>query len=244
MSNQPVEKRRRYFRFSIRSLLVLTAILSVVLAIIAVSRQREQRRLTIQEYHRAGADIRFAYWTNEIVELSTWRPREFGIQRIVQEAPRLRVLRIYNQCDDEILNQISRLKHLEKLRIRDRTRSDQQVNVTDRGMASIARLKSLRVLEIIDCGGVTDAGMAFLSTLPHLESIEMPYSSIGDEGVAQLAKLRSVRNLVLNGTSTSNRSLDYLRSTSTLRVLFIGSAVTNSAIEKFKQDTSVLLVRQ
>jgi len=234
------------FQFSVRSLLILMSVACLVLAVVVAVQQRQQRRQALQmKYHNDGADIRLAEWSDEIIELTTWSPREFGIDRIINEAPNLRVLRIQRNCDDAMLNQLSRLKHLEVLKFRDdyEVFSDKQVKVTDEGLAHVAKIGSLKVLEISDCGAITDAGMSYLSSMPNLESFEMPHSSIGDEGVAHLAKLPRLKTLVMNGTPMTDRSLEFLRSTKTLRTVWVGPAVTNSAIEKFKKETSVLGVR-
>ncbi len=230
-------------QFSIRSLLILMAVMCVLFAVVVAVKKRQHRRQALRmTYHNAGADIRLADWSDEIVELTTWAPREFGIDRIINEAPNLRVLRIQRNCDDAILEQIARLKHLAVLKFRDDIEifSDKQVKVTDEGLAHVAKIDSLKVLEISDCGAITDAGMAYLSTMSGLETFEMPNSAIGDEGVAHLSKLPRVKTLVMDGTRMTDKSLEYLRSTKTLRTVWVGPAVTDPAIEKFKKETSIL----
>jgi hypothetical protein len=76
-----------------------------------------------------------------------------------------------------------------------------------------------------------------------LDTFDMPYSAIGDEGVAHLSKVPRLKTLVMNGTRMTDKSLESLRSTKTLRTVWVGPAVTKSAIEKFKKETSVLGVR-
>ena len=41
---------------------------------------------------------------------STWYLLQFGPHRLVQEAPNLRELRIYRDCDDGVLEEISQLE--------------------------------------------------------------------------------------------------------------------------------------
>lgn len=82
-------------QFSIRSLLILMAVVCVLFAVAVAVQKRQHRRQALQiTYHNDGADIRLADWSDEIIELTTWNPREFGIDRIIDEAPNLRVLRI------------------------------------------------------------------------------------------------------------------------------------------------------
>ena len=115
------------------------AVVCVLFAVAVAVQKRQHRRQALQiTYHNDGADIRLADWSDEIIELTTWNPREFGIDRIIDEAPHLRVLRIQRNCDDAMLNQFSRLKHLEVLKFRDdfEVFSDKQVKVTDEGVSS------------------------------------------------------------------------------------------------------------
>lgn len=234
------------FRFSNRLLFIVVSVACCVCVVIVAVQKRQDRRQALQrKYHDDGADIRLADWSDEIIELTTWTPREFGIERIIKEAPNLRVLRIQRNCDDAILEQITNLKHLEVLKFRDDLAvfSDRQVKVTDEGLAHVAKLESLKVLEISDCGAITDAGMSYLSTMTNLETFDMPNSAIGDEGVAHLSKIPRLKTLVMNGTRMTDKSLEFLRSTKTLRTVSVGPAVTKPAIEKFKKETSVLGVR-
>ncbi len=68
-----------------------------------------------------------------------------------------------------------------------------------------------------------------------LNTFDMPYLVIGDEGVAHLSKLPGLKTLVMNGTRMTDKSLEFRRSTKTLRTVWVGPTVTNTAIEKFKK---------
>jgi len=85
--------------------------------------------------------------------------------------------------------------------------------------------------------------MSYLSTMTNLETLDMPHSAIGDEGVAHLSKIPRLKTLVMNGTRMTDKSLEFLRATKTLRTVWVGPGVTKPAIEKFKKETSVLGVR-
>ena len=197
-ANNPVDAiPAKKFRFSLRSLLIVVSVACCVCAVVVAVQKRQDRRQALQmKYHHDGADIRLADWSDEIIELTTWSPKEFGIDRIIKDAPNLRVLRIQRNCDDAILEQIARLKHLEVLKFRDALEvfSDRQVKVTDEGLAHVARIDSLKVLEISDCGAITDAGMSYLSSMPGLETFEMPNSAIGDNGCRTPLQASSLEN--------------------------------------------------
>lgn len=231
---------RRRFQFSIRSLLIATTVVSIVVAVVVARHNRQQRRSALKaRYHADGADIRLAEWSDDIRTVQTWFLGEIGVDRIVKEAPNLKELYIYRNCSDAVLEKVSQLKHLELLHIRDSLARGDRVNVTDQGLAHIAKVTSLKTLIIEDCDAVTDAGMSHLSTMPNLEELEIPYSSIGDEGVAHLAKIPRLRILGLNGTPMTDKSLTYLRSTPSLRVLRAGRRLTTGAARKFEEDAGV-----
>lgn len=57
--------------------------------------------------------------------------------------------------------------------------------ITDRSLEILSRMRSLEKLEFWDCAGITDAGIAFLSGLPHLREVTVSSSpKVTREGMA------------------------------------------------------------
>lgn len=72
------------FRISNRLLLVLVLVVCGICMVVVLVQRRQDRRQALQrKYHNDGADILLAVWSDDINELTTWKPREFGIDRII-----------------------------------------------------------------------------------------------------------------------------------------------------------------
>lgn len=71
-------------------------------------------------------------------------------------------------------------------------------SISDDDMVAVARLRSLRELDIVGCRKVSDAGLAHVCSLPSLErlSIRRQYS-VTDEGLAPVARLTTLKHLSL-----------------------------------------------
>jgi hypothetical protein len=80
--------------------------------------------------------------------------------------------------------------------------------VTDEGMKHVAALRGLRQLSVSD---VSDAGFHQLRQLAGLEQLELLRADITPAGVEDLQALRQLRSLALIGCHLSDANLDELR---------------------------------
>jgi hypothetical protein len=82
--------------------------------------------------------------------------------------------------------------------------------LTDEGLAAVAGLKALTSLDLSGCRSVTDAGVAHLVGLPRLAELDLGGRHLGgslrlepvpiaDAGLAQIARIASLRRLNLSG---------------------------------------------
>lgn len=94
---------------------------------------------------------------------------------------------------DTGLAAISNIRSLETLELK------RAKGVTDKGVASLARLPRLRVLDL-ERTFVTDEGLRHLSMMPSLAQIDLEADHITVRGLAMLAKLPRLTALDLNGT--------------------------------------------
>jgi len=67
------------------------------------------------------------------------------------------------------------------------------------GIAHLARLRSLRSLDLAGCFGLTDAGIRFLWRLTALTSLGLANSPVTDAGLAAVAQLTALRRLDILG---------------------------------------------
>ncbi|HEV3165256.1 MAG TPA: hypothetical protein VGZ22_14615 [Isosphaeraceae bacterium] len=118
--------------------------------------------------------------------------------------------------------------------------------VTARGLRTLSRLKNLRELTLnsgVDNGpSVTDAELAFLLPLAHLEILSMPGTAITDAGVASLSRLTDLEVLDLEGTAVTDASIPVFKTRMPkLRVLIlIGTKVSARGVATLRDARTTL----
>jgi len=103
------------------------------------------------------------------------------------------------------------------VRYRD-NRETRTARVTDRGLALIGRLTTLRWL-CLSFTEITDRGLAHLTGLRDLRSLELQNNLIGDAGLVHVGKLRGLRYLDLYDTDVTRWGIGALRGLVELRNL-------------------------
>ena len=108
---------------------------------------------------------------------------------------------------------IRNLKSLEYLHLPDR--------VTDRSLAYVAELPSLKGLYIGTIGGsqVTNAGLRYLSKLTSLEELYLRGERMGDAGLAHLRDLPRLEYLCLYGRHFTDKGMVHVKDIPSLRIL-------------------------
>ncbi len=191
-SNLP--PRRRWFRLSLRTLMVLVIPLMAGLSWLAHSIQLQ--RESIAAVRAAGGTVIYDYQTQEVgppgptgptyrTEPSApgWVRRWLGdelFQSVVAvELPYLET--------PAILAAVARFDHLDRLRLA-------SVSTGGLGPGSLAGLRQLRVLEL-EGGGLQDEALAEVATLRSLHTLQIDSTSASDAGFAHLVVLPAVRDL-------------------------------------------------
>ncbi len=103
------------------------------------------------------------------------------------------------------------------------------------GDAELARLGPVApAIQWLDLGGtaVTDAGLAALAPMRHLERLHLDLTPVSDRGLERLAPLKRLEYLNLRGTAVTDRGLATLRGLPRLRSLYLWqTAVTPAAAQ-------------
>lgn len=81
----------------------------------------------------------------------------------------------------------------------------------DEELRHVGRLTGLRYLSLSDAWEITDAGVAHLAGLVHLEELDLTETTITDVGLAYLSTLANVRTLSLWGTRVGDSGLRHIR---------------------------------
>ncbi len=117
--------------------------------------------------------------------------------------------------------------------------------ITDRNLDYlVAGLDGLRFLSLAETG-ITDAGLAHLSRLQHLEELHLDSTAITNEGLKILAGLPSLRVLDLKDTAVTDEGLARLKNVPKLRGLYLTrTGITDAglaSVGKLKQLETLIL---
>jgi hypothetical protein len=174
---------------------------------------------------------------------------------VLREFPRLRVAFVgVSNITDAGLKQIDGMSRLEVLefgytkvtdagiqRLKDqrldalRLLSAECVPLSDAVVASIASLPHLQALGL---GGtkVTDAALPHLARCNELEILELPLTHITDLGLEQIGMMHHLQHLRLEATGVTDVGLEHLGKLTQLRsVSLTGSRVTKAGVRKLQQ---------
>ena len=176
MSDEPARKRR--FRFSVRTLLIVVVLLSLPLGWIGIVAERTRKQKKILEsipHSRPVAEWRFGYVTG-----LRFSPRDIGFL----SGP---------TCED--LAHLKRFSRLEALCCH---------GVTDDGLLHIGRLTTLKELTLVG-DEITGSGLQYLKAMTNLEELVLWESVVTDEGISELQKALPNCEIHLNRPTTNPR---------------------------------------
>ena len=148
-----------------------------------------------------------------------------GLQYL-QAMPSLKKLNIYKEegVTDNGMAHLARIDSLERLDLPD---------ISDKGVASIAKLKNLKYLHIYggSSSNITDATLQHLSKLQSLENLLISGRGCTNAGMDDLAKLTNLRELIISADSVTNEGLEKLKTLKSLEKLrFSSKNVTISGL--------------
>jgi hypothetical protein len=230
MTTPSPKRRRRWFQFSLRTLLVFVLLVSIGMSWFAVKMQRARKQKeAVEVIERLGGRVEYTEYS---VSGSDWRRRLLGDDFV--RAVGLVELHSYfgDSPSDEDLAHLGGLPKLESLSLVSN-------RVTDAGLVHIGSLSTLKRLhlfspEISDAGlihlenltdlrelvltgtRITDAGLVHLEGLSKLEYLDLEGTEVTGAGFRHLENLSALKFLVLNRTPTTDEQLAYLKQYKTL----------------------------
>lgn len=136
----------------------------------------------------------------------------------------------FNGTELRVLQPQKRLGHLQMW--------DTKLN--DEGLAEIARLQSLVMLNIGNNHGFTDTGLRHLTTLRKLEHLELGITNTGDAGLKLLAKLTQLQLISLHHTKITDAGLAHLQALQRLNWLDLRhTSVSDAGLKHLEQIPSL-----
>jgi hypothetical protein len=238
--------RRRWYQFSLRTVLIFTVVVAVACALVGRRIERKRReRGTIEAITGAGGTVVFDYQlaNRNVVPLGpAWLRSLFGEQffsevveiksaradlRHLDEMPRLTTLLLSGQSiHDDDLAQIHDLPQLVSLSLAG-------TPVTDAGIARLHRLPKLTVLTLMDTK-ITDRALATIKRLGQLTNLSLTNTAVTDDCTADLREMTRLRQLQLTWTSVSDSGLANLKRLLELQSLEL-EYVTDDGLKQLEQ---------
>jgi Leucine-rich repeat (LRR) protein len=246
-----MEPSMRRFRFGLRHVFVLVAILSVLLALggkrVADARKQRQLVTLIQSYggeshhdrnFKDGVErtIRFSN-----MEFSPELPGPDWLRRLLGEEYFVSVAEaFFDKGSHRVLDDAAFAEFNEKLRSSDLPRPlglvFSELPITDSTLQRLREFPDLRSLHILNCPKVSDAGLQSLTSLKKLRRLDLRGTSITDRGLASLSTLTELRELALSDTGISDFGLLHIASITNLQWLAMSNTgVTPDGAKRLKQ---------
>lgn len=245
----PDRPRRRWYQFRLRTLLIATALIAIVLAWYTSGPQRQRR--AVAAIRSFDGYVQFDYRRNQYVPrpLLDWVGEEYfaEVTGVSYE---------WNRVDDSALEPLEDLRSLQNLVL-------SESPLTDVGLARLERLSSLQTLNLrgtpisdaslehlqhlknlqelyLSETKITDAGLVHLAAMPQLRGLYLRGTLITDAGVQQLGRLSQLRTLDLSDTKITDAGLQYVRSLTALRQLDLtGTNISDAGMADLEALTNL-----
>ena len=196
--------RRRWLQISVRTLLVIVLACCVLLAV-WTSRARRQEAIVRKVIGLGGGYVTYVHEVDAsgkavadpVPPGPAWLRGLMGDQALFQ---------LYSigsgGLEDDDLEVLAEFPTIQRLQLGER--------LTDAGIAHLARLKNLRLLDT-ESWGITDQGVKSLAALERLEFLNLNYALVTDRGLESLAGLENLTYLNLWNTQVTADGVAGLR---------------------------------
>ena len=246
--DKSTKRRTARARFTLRGLLLLTAILSVLMAFLAEYVNRsELQRAAVTELRTIGAKVKYSdppawpfvgyirrkfgidFVANATFVSFIYRPVSSRELKLLNALRHLQGLDLFRaQIDDNGLAQLANLRKLAFLDLR-------HTQITDKGLRHLRRLHSLDTLHLASCK-INGPGLTHLESLSHLLTLDLAFTAVQDQHLSPVGRISTLVDLNLNNTDLTAEALQHLEPLRNLRQLNLyGVKVTPRKLRAFSQ---------
>jgi hypothetical protein len=201
---------RRWYQFSLRSLLVFTLIFAVTVGWLGskIAEKRRERQ-AVEAILKAGGQV---WFDRENSRDKPTSPNEASGPRWIRWA-----------LGENFFSEVRQVR----LRFDD-----------DETLTQLDALRDIEVIDVAAGGKITDAGVAQINALPHLRSLKLTATSVTDQWLDHLKGLPKLRILILDRTNIDDKSIGRITELTQLEELFLDTAkVTDKGLENFERMT-------
>ena len=190
---------RRWYQFSLKTLLLAMLILGCLIAPVTYERQKTQRyKAEVEKLKALAGEIGYddARPNRSNLVSAVLGDNRFENVTSIRFPP-------YSSIKDDDLRTLDQFSHLRWVRL-------DETPVTD---AALIHLKDCRELKLLSLYGtrVSDAGMAHLAGMNNLEELWLGKTDVTDAGVLQLGSLAKLKTLALHRTNVTDAGAEELQ---------------------------------
>jgi internalin A len=223
MSEKP---KRRWFQFSLKTLLVTIALMCLALGYVVYKRDVAARaKVAAETLKIRGASYEFP--PGKMPGMGN----EWSVAILGDDAyEHIAGLSLRgSQFHDADLTQVAKLKSLRFLSIHD---SD----ISDAGLRRISLLSLMAKLYLVNCKKLTDDGLHHLRPMTHLKELGLEGTLVSDEGLKTLEGFGELDYLDLNDTRITDAGLAKLSKMPALKWLSVGcTGVSDAGLGKLRE---------
>jgi hypothetical protein len=218
-----VAPKRRWFQFSLMTMLVVMTLVSVPLAWLAHDHNEfRKREAVIAMIERIGGKVTYdtsqpfrESWLRPLVRSKMYR-EVVGVNLLgckvtdtemayFETLTKLQWLDLdHTEVSDAGLAHLARLQELDRLMLR-------HTKITDDGLIHLAGLRKVRSLWLGYCQ-ITDDGLRHLTWQTHLQTLDLEHIQVTDAGLVHLVQLSGLKQLHLAGNKVTKQGIRELES--------------------------------
>jgi hypothetical protein len=200
----PPKRKRRWFQFSLRSLMILMLLVGIGMAIwiVPIKKRAERQQAAIKAIVNDGGLVTYDYQENQPANRSGFvkaePPGPGWLRKLLGDDYFANVVTVRVRTDAG-LKELSGPKHLKGLirpyndRFTSVNSKGQRIShidatqITDIGVRQLQDLNELEYVDLSDTG-ITDAGLDYFKGKSHLQMLNLSGDQISDAGVNDLQK--------------------------------------------------------
>ena len=222
---QPL-KPRRWLRFSLRTLLLLTAVVACWLGV-QVNKAQKQKA-AVAAIQAAGGGVIYSTPTPVLARIAPLIGQDFVcyVKRVSFHDKKL---------PETTLEQIGTLRQLEELHLFG-------CQITDNGMKYLEPLTQLTTLELTR-NSLRDAGIKHLAGMSKMRELNLSSNGVSDEGLQHLANMAELELLNIQLTYVGDEGLQHLRACKKLKSIgAFRTYVSEEGAERLRSEVPGIII--
>jgi len=203
-------------RYSIRTMLVIVAVVGVAVGVLAAKAARQRR--AVATIRAAGGIVYYDFeYPGTENEWPSWMSDWLGVDYLYDPVS----ISYVDDATDDVLRSIGELAELRELLL-------DNADVTDADLLYLKRLCRVEVLSL-DGANITDAGLPYLNSMTALRELHLSRTHVSGASLTHLRGMTDLEILNLNGTAITDDALRHMRGLDALEEVWLDDTDVSDA---------------